>query len=544
MNTCERDDSGRFLAQHMTPDEESAYQTHLETCADCRERLERTAGPEAAWQAARELLVHDPAHHHSLRSTVDVSADLAPTDSELLASCTSSVVLSILAPTDDPAMLGRLGPYEILGIVGRGSAGIVLKGFDRSLNRNVAIKVLDPAMADVGAARVRFSREARAMAAIAHEHLVPVFEVNEHAGIPYFVMEYVPGGSLERRLREAGPLDAVSVVRIGLQVAQALAAAHAQGLVHRDIKPGNILLDRGTERVRVVDFGLVRVANDVSCTRSGIIAGTPQYMAPEQVRAEVCDAQSDLFSLGSVMYALCTGHPAFRADTLYGVMQRIVHDAPRSIRGQNPAIPEWLEQFIERLMAKERDTRFATAAEVAEILQSHLAHTLSPETVPAPPRTWIRRRAAGQAPTSLRRILLGSAAVAAIALTIAISFWPGKPLQTGSGAVGQVSNLPANGVSRDPALPSRSAGTVNTSGVRDGTAEVAASKQPVVRAPVPLWDADGLKELGAATSRLEQQWRLTLPRSEPDLWAVQLSRLQRLISELSSDTDPSPKTSR
>src|SRR6185436_20970940 len=123
--------------------------------------------------------------------------------------------------------------------------------------------------------------------------------VCEHAGLPFFVMEYVPGGSLERRLRAQGPVDAVSIIRIGLQTALALAAAHRQGLVHRDIKPGNILIDRGTERVRVADFGLVRVANDVSCTRSGIITGTPQYMSPEQVRAETCDGQSDLFSLGA-----------------------------------------------------------------------------------------------------------------------------------------------------------------------------------------------------------------------------------------------------
>ena len=150
--------------------------------------------------------------------------------------------------------------------------------------------------------------------------------------------------------------------------------------MHRDIKPGNILLDRGTERVRVADFGLVRVANDASCTRSGVVAGTPQYMSPEQVRAELCDGRSDLFSLGSVMYALCTGHPPFRAETVYGVMQRIVHDRPRGIRQMNASVPEWLDDFILRLLAKDRAERFASADEVAALLSAELAHLQNPDS--------------------------------------------------------------------------------------------------------------------------------------------------------------------
>ena len=128
------------------------------------------------------------------------------------------------------------------------------------------------------------------MAVISHEQVVPIYGVDDHAGLPYFVMEYVAGGSLERRLTTEGSLDTVSIVRIGLQVAQALAEAHRHGVVHRDIKPANILIDRGTERVRVADFGLARVANDASCTHSGLLAGTPQYMAPEQIRGETCSA--------------------------------------------------------------------------------------------------------------------------------------------------------------------------------------------------------------------------------------------------------------
>src|SRR5262249_13608660 len=152
--------------------------------------------------------------------------------------------------------------------------------------------------------------------------------------------------------------------------------------------------DQGTERVRVADFGLARVANDVSATRSGFLAGTPQYMAPEQVRGETCDAQSDLFSLGAVMYALCTGHAPFRAESIYGVMQRIVHAVPRPIRKQTSLVPAWLEQFILQLLEKDKSRRFASSDDVARLLQQELAHLQNPALVPEPTRSW----KAGDAP--------------------------------------------------------------------------------------------------------------------------------------------------
>src|SRR5579863_6335403 len=502
----------------MTAAELSVFEDHLETCADCRERLERSAGGENAWRSARELLVYGLRHEDVSGNSSVAGVDGIPPDLDWRPSGTSAVVLSFLAPSDDPAMVGRIGPYEICGIVGRGSTGIVLKGFDRSLNRNVAIKVLDPALADVGAARQRFSREARAIAAIADEHLVPIYEVSEHAGLPFFVMEYVPGGSLERRLRTTGPFDALAVVRIGLQVAQALAAAHQQGLVHRDIKPGNILLDRGTERVRLVDFGLVRVSNDVSCTRSGVVTGTPQYMAPEQVRAEICDGQSDLFSLGAVMYALCTGHPPFRADTIYGVMQRIVHDEPRSIREHNPSIPDWLDQFIGRLLSKDRAGRFETANDVVGLLQEYVAHMQRPEAVPAPSRGWARRAGSSSSQTSRRKIA-GVLVLAVMLLSLCITFWPN--FRTITPIAG-----PSDGATLD--LPGA----------------------PADRLPaVALWDADGTKELRAATEQLQSAWRNLSPMNMPDTWSNEIGgfadSMARLSAELqatqsshSSSTDP------
>ena len=166
-----------------------------------------------------------------------------------------------------------------------------------------------------------------------------------------------------------------------MQTAAGLAAAHAQGLVHRDVKPANILLENGIERVKLTDFGLARAAADAGLTQSGIIAGTPQYMAPEQARGEAIDHRADLFSLGSVLYAICTGRPPFRAETPVAVLRRVSDDVPRPIRELNPEVPDWLEAIIERLHAKDPADRFGSAAEVADLLGQCLAHVQEPLTV-------------------------------------------------------------------------------------------------------------------------------------------------------------------
>lgn len=209
-----------------------------------------------------------------------------------------------------------MGVYEVSGVIGYGGMGVILKALEPSLNRYVALKVLWPHLAVHGAARQRFAREARAAAAVVHEHVVPIYAVDEFQGIPYIVMQYVPGRSLQDRITRDGGLPLEQILRIGRQIAAALDAAHAQGLVHRDVKPANILLENGIERVLVTDFGLARTADDASLTHSGMVAGTPQFMSPEQARGELIDHRSDLFSLGSVLYTMCTGHPPFRAETL------------------------------------------------------------------------------------------------------------------------------------------------------------------------------------------------------------------------------------
>jgi serine/threonine-protein kinase len=199
-------------------------------------------------------------------------------------------------------------------------------------------------------------------------------------------MPYVACESLQQRIDREGPLEPKEVLRIGLQVAAGLAAAHAQGLVHRDVKPANILLEKTVDRVMLTDFGLARAVDDASLTRTGVIAGTPQYMSPEQARGESVDQRSDLFSLGGVMYAMCTGRPPFRGETSYGVLRRITDTEPRSIREVHPEIPDWLERIVQQLLAKSREERFPSADEVAELLQRCLAHLQQPTQVELPPQ--------------------------------------------------------------------------------------------------------------------------------------------------------------
>ena len=293
-------------------------------------------------------------------------------------------VTQFLDATDDPRMLGRFGGYEIVGVIGYGGMGIVLKGFDAPLNRYVAIKVLAPHLATRAPARQRFAREAQAAAAVVHENVIAIHGVSEARGLPFLVMPYVRGASLQKRLDQQGALGLAEILRIGMQIASGLAAAHAQGLVHRDIKPANILLDDGVERVTITDFGLARAADDASLTRTGMIAGTPLFMSPEQARGEAVDHRSDLFSLGSVLYTICTGVPPFRAETTYGVLRQITDTSPRPIRDLNPEIPDWLCGIVLRLLAKEPAQRFPFAGEVAQLLEGCLAHVQQPMQIPLP----------------------------------------------------------------------------------------------------------------------------------------------------------------
>ncbi|MCB9940269.1 MAG: SUMF1/EgtB/PvdO family nonheme iron enzyme [Planctomycetaceae bacterium] len=282
-----------------------------------------------------------------------------------------------LKPATRDGWLGRLGHYEIEKILGRGAFGIVAKAFDKKLHRVVAIKLMDPELAATSPPRKRFLREARTAAAVTHESIVAVHAVEEEP-IPYLAMEYIAGQTLEQRMNNKGPLDVADVLRIGQQVAAGLAAAHSVHLIHRDIKPSNILLTDGVvEKAKISDFGLARAVDDASMTSSGLIAGTPMYMAPEQARGETLDHRADLFSLGSVLYQMVAGRPPFRAANTVAVLKRVCEDTPRSLDDVIPTTPDWLQSIIFRLLEKDRQDRFQSAQEVADLLarcQRELEH--------------------------------------------------------------------------------------------------------------------------------------------------------------------------
>ena len=289
--------------------------------------------------------------------------------------------LEFLEPSSKPGSFGRLGHHEVLEVLGRGGFGIVVRAFDETLHRMVAIKVLSPQLASTSPARKRFLREARASARVRHGNVVQIYAVEERP-LPYLVMEYIPGQTLQQRLDQTGPLEVTDVLRIGGQIARGLAAAHEQGLIHRDIKPGNILLESGIEQnVKITDFGLARAADDASLSQSGVIAGTPLYMAPEQAKGEPPDPRADLFSLGSVLYTMASGRPPFRAATPLAVLKRVAEDTPRPIRQIIPEVPQWLCDIIAMLHAKDPAQRFQSATEVAALLEQHLAHLQQPSLV-------------------------------------------------------------------------------------------------------------------------------------------------------------------
>jgi serine/threonine protein kinase len=275
--------------------------------------------------------------------------------------------LTFLAPPTRPDTLGRLGHYDVLQVLGRGGFGIVFRAFDETLQRVVALKVMAPRLAVTSPARKRFLREARFSAQVRHENVVQVYEVVEQP-LPYLAMEFIPGETLQQKLDRVGPLDVPEVLRIGRQVAEGLAAAHVMDLIHRDIKPGNVLLEGGHQKVKITDFGLARTVDDASISESGTIAGTPMYMAPEQALGQTLDQRADLFSFGSVLYQMVAGRPPFRASTTVAVLKRVAEDQPRAIREIIPETPQWLCDIIAKLHAKDPADRYQSAREVADVL--------------------------------------------------------------------------------------------------------------------------------------------------------------------------------
>lgn len=352
--------------------DEAELAGHLEACPACRARLEELAGG-SGWLTglAKTRAITAPAASKSLdRAMEELESSLGIAERE---APTAPPRLDFLQPSDRPGVLGRFGPYDVIAHVASGGMGIVLKARDAALDRVVALKILPPTHAANALARARFVREARSAAAVVHEHVVPIYAVDEQAGLPYLVMQFVQGRTLAERIRATGPLRLEEILRIGAQTAAGLAAAHAQGLVHRDVKPGNILLENSVERVKLTDFGLARALDDSVLTRTGELAGTPEFMAPEQAGNGAVDHRVDLFSLGTVLYAMGTGCSPFQGNSVVAVIRKVCDEQPPAVHEVNPAMPRWLSGIVARLMAKAPAERFQSAEEVARLLERYLA---------------------------------------------------------------------------------------------------------------------------------------------------------------------------
>ena len=278
----------------------------------------------------------------------------------------------LLAAPVLPDEIGRLGPYRVLARIGVGGMGLVFRAEDPNLRRLVALKVMLPQFTADSMARARFLREARAAAAVEHDHIVPIFQVGEDRGVPYLAMPLLKGESLAARLKATGPLPLFHAVRIAREVAEGLEAAHAVGLIHRDVKPSNIWLEGDLRRVRILDFGLAQVVGPAKTESSRLldqdVVGTPAYMSPEQAGNEAIDGRSDLFSLGVVLYQMVSGRLPFKSGTAVVTLTSIATDPPLPPVELNPDLPPDLNTLILRLLAKRAEDRPATAAEVARRL--------------------------------------------------------------------------------------------------------------------------------------------------------------------------------
>src|SRR5918994_3822605 len=279
--------------------------------------------------------------------------------------------------------------YDVVRPLGSGGMGEVYLASDRVLGRDVALKVLRKQYAGDEEFAERFKREAMSAASLSHPNIVQVYDRGKtEEGSSYIAMEYVPGGTLKERILREGPIEAADAAGIGAQVAEALGAAHDRGMVHRDIKPQNVLLTaRGT--AKVADFGIARAGSSATISRTGSVMGTAGYMSPEQALGEPATPKSDLYSLGVVLFEELTGELPYVADNPIAVSMKHVNEPVRSPRNVDPTLPDGMNALVTRLMAKDPEDRYATADELAHALW-RISRGREPTAIPpgaAPTRT-------------------------------------------------------------------------------------------------------------------------------------------------------------
>lgn len=404
-----------MLEGTLVDHQQREFTEHLDSCGCCQAKLEEIAtGGTNLSQVVEKLHEADPlatsAYWPALKALDSGGEQVVAVQPSPRV---RNLSLDFLQPSTDGAYLGRLAHFDVMRVLGRGGMGVVLEAFDSKLQRHVAIKVLDPDLANDDLARQRFCREARAAASVTHENVVAVHQVERSGeeGLPYLVMQLIAGETLEQRLKREKKLPVKEIVRIGMQAASGLAAAHAQGLIHRDVKPGNILLEPPHDRVKLTDFGLARIVEDVKLTSTGFVTGTPLYMAPEQALGEEADPRSDLFSLGAILYEAASGQTPFTGNSALAILKQITDVKHRPLKELDPNIPEWLAETIDDLLAKKPADRYQTASDLAEVLEYHWAHLkTSSDELPAVCQVELKRR------SSRNRVILGIIGTAVLAV--------------------------------------------------------------------------------------------------------------------------------
>jgi serine/threonine protein kinase len=368
-------DFAKYLLGQLPEQEQAAFTEHLVTCASCSAVIQKLQS--GATVAAEKQEVSPPT---VISTTPGRPASPIPLDngrnSKTVPRISPTIIggdvlspseheYTFLAPAEEPDEMGRLGTYRVLKVLGAGGMGIVFKAEEIQLKRIVALKVMKPECSGSEKARQRFLREARAMASLDHDNIVRIYQVGEERGLPYLAMQMLHGETLCDRLERNGPLKVPQLLRVGREISTGLAAAHAIGVIHRDIKPDNIWLEEGTDRVKILDFGLARGGDDNHLTQTGTILGTPEYMSPEQAQGKPVDPRSDLFSLGGVLYDACTGRPPFRSTETMAILLAVISQTPTAISQYNQDLPEVVVALIMRLLAKHPEDRPADAASVA-----------------------------------------------------------------------------------------------------------------------------------------------------------------------------------
>ncbi len=396
---------------HQIEASDSVRETAIR-CARCGKML----APKPRSTAASTEIAATPILQSDAKD-LDVAPPMAPADVATDQSCDGETLIPkakkpidpsfpFLSPAQDPGEIGRLAHYRVIRLIGQGGMGIVFEAFDSELQRPVALKVMRPELAQDAVARQRFLREARAMAAVNSDYVITVHHVGVHNNLPFLATEFLPGEPLDRWLERRGRPKLDEILRLAVEIARGLMAAHERGLIHRDIKPGNIFLERignrqtSARRVKILDFGLARITRDRSAiTNPGLVMGTPAYMAPEQVEGEAVDARCDLFSLGCLLYEMTTGAQPFTGDNSVAILLAVATKHPRPPRELNPELPPPVAKLILKLLAKNPKDRPESAYEVVETLESIAQKlgisTITPPSGSSPIRDWAETTATG-----------------------------------------------------------------------------------------------------------------------------------------------------